>query len=136
MLLLCTTCAAVPGLSGGAVALLPGVLGSGVSLSLVGAWGPGDLYAAPTAGGDGVGGAPTGGWVTSSSVVPDASGLRFHHPPLGGGQGLFILLPLCLLTVVWVGLLLLHSHPMRVQAGSNLRTGPPLPPLTVTLAAV
>ena len=50
-------------------ALLLGVLGSQVLLP--GSEGPGDSYAAPAAGGAGVGDATTGGWVISSAVVPE-----------------------------------------------------------------
>ena len=65
------------------VALLPGVLGSRVSLLLLRAGGLWELYAAPTSGEVGVRGATTGGWVTSSAVVPEASGQKFHLPQLG-----------------------------------------------------
>ena len=51
-------------------------------------WGPRFLYAAPTTGRTGVGGAATRGWVTSSAVPPEASGHKCHLPLLGEGQGL------------------------------------------------
>ena len=57
---LCTTCTAIPGMSYGTCCTLPGVLGSWVPLSLAGAWGPGELYAAPTSDGAAVGIARTG----------------------------------------------------------------------------
>ena len=46
--------------------------------------GSGNLYTAPTAGRAGVWRATTGGWVTGSAVVPEASAHRFHLPPLRG----------------------------------------------------
>ena len=73
----------LPGCLGVLAAPLPGVLGSWVLLSLPGAQGPRDLYAAPAAGRAGIGGAATGGWVTSSAVAPEASVHMFHLPPQG-----------------------------------------------------
>ena len=49
-------------------------------------WEPGFLYAAPAAGRASVGGAATGGWVTSSAVVPEAL-VHVCHLPLLGGAG-------------------------------------------------
>ena len=73
-----------PGCLGVLVSLLPGVLGSQMSLLLVGAWGPRDLYTAPVAGGASIEVSAIGGWVTSFAVVPVASGFRIHLPLLEG----------------------------------------------------
>ena len=81
---LCTTCAAFPGLSAGAGCTTARVLVSQVSLSLPGDRGPWELCAAPMDGGAGVGDATTGGLVTGSAVVPEASGHRFHLLLLAG----------------------------------------------------
>ena len=70
-----------------------------MSLSLVGAWGLGDLYSAPTAGGAVIGVATTQGWVTGSVVVPVASGCRFYLTPLGGAGAAFSVLPFLLMVV-------------------------------------
>ena len=80
------------------VALLPRVLDSWISLLLVGAWRPMELYTAPTAGGAGIRVATAGGLVTSCVVVPVASGCKFHLPPPGRGRHCFICsYPVCLL---------------------------------------
>ena len=68
------------------VAPVPGVLGSGVSLLLPRAQGPGDLYAAPAVGRAGVRGATTGGWVTGSAVVLEVSHHRFYLLLLWGSR--------------------------------------------------
>ena len=83
-----TTCAAILGCLGVLFAPLPGILGSRVSLLLAGILGPRDLYTALTAGGAGVGVATTGGWVTSSAVVPVVSG-QIHPVTSVGGRGCF-----------------------------------------------
>ena len=67
------------------VALLPGAGFVGVTVT-AGGPGPRDLYAGPAAGGAGVGDDAGGGWVTSSAVVPEASGCWFHLPPLVGSR--------------------------------------------------
>ena len=123
------------------VALLSGMLGSQVSLSLAGTWGLMDLYTTPAAGGAGVKVATTRGWVTRSAVVPVASGHRFHLPPLTGAQWLFSLSdvvvpvrPLCVLTdwapetqqgtFMWARLLLLGGEHSRRQ-GHHDKVGAP-----------
>ena len=74
---LCTICTAVPGLSGGASCTASRCAGFTVALA---ARGPGtqELVCNPCCGGAGVGDAVTGGLVTGSAVVPDASGFSFH----------------------------------------------------------
>ena len=88
------------------VALLPGVLGSQVSLSLAGVWGPRDLYASPAAGGTGVRVAAGGGWVPHSALVLDASGHKFHLPLVEGGGG-------------WTGTLFSVPDPSSPSCGSR-----------------
>lgn len=71
------------------IAMLPGVLSSWMSLSLVGDWEPKDLYVAPATGEAGVEGATTRGWVTGYAMVPDASGGRFHLSQLRASRAIF-----------------------------------------------
>ena len=85
----CTTCTAFLVFLGVLVALRPGVLSSWMSQSVVEIWGPEDLHTAPATGGAGFGVAATGGWVTSSTVVPIPYDHRFHLPLLEGGRGCF-----------------------------------------------
>ena len=66
---------------------LPKVLDLQLSLSLLGAWRPGDLYAAPAACGAGVRGATTVGWITDFAVVPEASVHGFLMPLLACSRG-------------------------------------------------
>lgn len=86
---------------------LPRMLGSHMSLLQSGAWGPGNLYTAPTAGLAAFMVATTGGRVTSSAVFPDASGCSFHLPPLRGSCGFFCVFPLCSLSY-WLATLISH----------------------------
>lgn len=69
------------------IVTLSGFLDSWVLLSLAGAWGPRDFYAAPAAGGACVGAATSGGWVTTPAVVLEASDQKFHLPLLGESRG-------------------------------------------------
>lgn len=86
------------------VAPLPRVLGSWMSLSLPGAQGPGELYAALAAGGAGIRDATNGSWFTSSAVVLETSGCRFHLPLLGGAgarQGEVFVVAHCVASHLW-----------------------------------